>query len=82
LISRVPKETNVDADERLVETENPWMRVPEAAAYFRIPRSRMYDLIQSGKLPAVRIGERSIRVNRKEVERFLAENRRIDPGAV
>ena len=30
----------------------------------------------------MRIGERSIRVNRKEVERFLAENRRIDPGAV
>jgi len=59
-----------------------WMRVPDAAAYFRVPRSRMYDLIQRGELPAVRIGERSIRVNRKEVERFLAENRRIDPGAV
>jgi excisionase family DNA binding protein len=82
LISRVPEETNVDTDERLVETENPWMRVPEAAAYFRIPRPRMYDLIQRGELPAVRIGERSIRVNRKEIERFLAENRRIDPGSV
>ena len=72
----------METDERLVETENPWMRVPEAAAYFRIPRSRMYDLIQSGKLPAVRIGERSIAFNREEVERFLTENRRIDPGAV
>jgi excisionase family DNA binding protein len=64
------------------ETTDTWMRVPEAAAYFRVPRSRMYDLIQRGELPAVRIGERSIRVNRKEIERFLAENRRIDPGAV
>jgi excisionase family DNA binding protein len=82
LISRVPEETNVDTDERLVETENPWMRVPEAAAYFRIPRSRMYDLIQSGKLPAVRIGERAIRVNVRDVERFLAENRRINPRVV
>jgi excisionase family DNA binding protein len=81
-IKRPPEETNVDTDERLVETENPWMRVPEAAAYFRIPRSRMYELIQSGQLPAVRIGERSIRVNREEVERFLIENRRIYPGAV
>jgi excisionase family DNA binding protein len=72
----------VDADERLVETENSWMKVPEAAAYFRIPRSRMYDLIGSGELPAFRIGDRSIRVNREEVERFLIENRRIDPGAV
>ncbi len=59
-----------------------WMRVPEAAAYFRVPRSRMYELIQSGQLPAVRIGERSIRVNRREVEEFLTANRRIDPGAV
>ena len=59
-----------------------WMRVPEAARYFGIPRSRMYDLIQKGELPAVRIGERSIRVNRREVEEFLTANRRIDPGAV
>jgi excisionase family DNA binding protein len=59
-----------------------WMRVPDAAAYLSLPRSRMYDLIQRGELPAVRIGERSIRVNRKEIERFLAENRRIDPGAL
>jgi excisionase family DNA binding protein len=58
------------------------MKVPEAAEHFRVPRSRMYDLIGSGQLPAVRIGERSIRVHREEVERFLIENRRIDPGAV
>jgi hypothetical protein len=28
-------------------------------------------------LPAVRIGERSIRVNRAELERFLLETRRV-----
>ena len=66
-----------------METEtDTWLKVPEAAEYFRVPRSRMYDLIQKGELPAVRIGKRSIRINRKEVERFLAENRRIDSGAV
>jgi len=66
-----------------METEkDTWMKVPEAADYFRVPRTRMYLLIQNGQLPAVRIGERSIRVNRKEVERFLTENRRIEPGAV
>jgi excisionase family DNA binding protein len=42
----------------------------------------MYDLIQKGQMPAVRIGERSIRVNRDEVERFLAESRRTGPGTV
>lgn len=57
--------------------EQVWMKVPEAAEHFRVPRSRMYALIQSGELPAVRIGERSIRVDRREVERFLKENRRV-----
>jgi excisionase family DNA binding protein len=36
-----------------------------------------YELIARGDLPAVRIGERSIRVNRQELERFLLETRRL-----
>jgi excisionase family DNA binding protein len=67
---------------RLNKEGHEWMKVPEAAEHFRVPRSRMYELIQRGELPAVRIGERSIRVNVRDVERFLAENRRVDPGAV
>jgi excisionase family DNA binding protein len=42
-----------------------------------IPRSRAYELIARGELPAVRIGERSIRVNRAELERFLLETQRV-----
>ena len=55
----------------------PWLTVPETAAELGIPRTRAYELIQQGSLPAVRIGERSIRVNRAELERFLLESRRI-----
>ena len=54
-----------------------WLKVPEVAEELSIPRSRAYDLIQHGELPAVRIGERSIRVNRRELERFLLETRQI-----
>jgi excisionase family DNA binding protein len=57
--------------------ENSWLTVPEAAEELRIPRTRCYELIQRGELPAVRIGERSIRVNRRELEKFLLENRRV-----
>jgi excisionase family DNA binding protein len=65
-----------------VETEGrDWRKVPEAATYFRVPRSRMYDLIQKGELPAVRIGRRSIRVDIREVDRILAENRRVGPDS-
>ena len=59
------------------EPDKIWLTVPEAAAELRIPRTRCYELIQRGELPAVRIGERSIRVNRAELERFLLESRRI-----
>jgi len=57
-----------------------WLRVPEAASLLGLPRTRAYELIQRGELPAVRIGERSIRVNRKELERFLLEQRRVVSG--
>ena len=59
------------------EPGNVWLTVPEAAAELRIPRTRCYELIQRGELPAVRIGERTIRVNRVELERFLLESRRV-----
>jgi excisionase family DNA binding protein len=54
-----------------------WMRVPEAAALLGLPRTRTYELIQRGELPAVRIGERTIRVNRRELEKFLLETCRV-----
>jgi excisionase family DNA binding protein len=60
-----------------MDRENVWLRVPEAAELLGLPRTRTYELIQQGELPAVRIGERSIRVNRAELERFLLESRRV-----
>ena len=66
-----------------METDTPsvgqkaWLTVPEVAQELRIPRSRCYELVHRGELPAVRIGERSIRVNRAELERFLLESRRV-----
>jgi excisionase family DNA binding protein len=60
--------------------ERSWLTVPEAAEELHIPRTRAYDLVARGELPAVRIGERSIRVNRHELERFLLETRRVVAG--
>jgi excisionase family DNA binding protein len=60
-----------------MDGEKVWLRVPEAAELLGLPRTRTYELIQRGELPAVRIGERSIRVNRAELERFLLESRRV-----
>lgn len=65
------REVQVDTAERS------WLTVQETARELGIPRTRAYELIQRGELPAVRIGERSIRVNRAELERFLLETRRV-----
>ena len=57
--------------------ERTWLTVPEVAEELHLPRTRAYELIARGELPAVRIGERSIRVNRRELERFLLGSRRV-----
>lgn len=57
--------------------EEEFLKVPEAAELLRVPRSRMYALVAKGEIPAVRIGERSIRINRRELERFLVEDRAV-----
>ncbi len=61
-----------------MDAEEPtWLTVKEASELLKIPLTRCYELIQSGELPAVRIGERSIRVNRRELESFLLKTRRV-----
>ena len=58
-------------------SEKGWLTVPDLAEELRIPRTQAYELIARGELPAVRIGERSICVNRQELESFLLETRRV-----
>ena len=51
-----------------------WLKVPEVAKLLRIARSRVYELISSGEIPSIRIG-RSVKVSRKELDRWLEEQR-------
>ena len=60
-----------------MEQEKTWLRVPEVAELLSIPRSRAYELVANGSIPAVRISERTIRVHKAELERYLLEMRRI-----
>jgi excisionase family DNA binding protein len=78
-LRNIPFENADVQDEEVmdVQANREWLRVPEAAELLGLPRTRTYELIQQGELPAVRIGERSIRVNRRELERFLLETRRV-----
>jgi excisionase family DNA binding protein len=70
----------VKAEVDAASTRREWLTVPELALLLGVPRTRAYELIQRGELPAVRLGERTIRVNREELERFLLEERRVVRG--
>ncbi|MGB3682667.1 MAG: helix-turn-helix domain-containing protein [Rubrobacteraceae bacterium] len=54
-----------------------WLKVPEVAEELRIARSRAYELVADGEIPAVKIG-RIVRVSRKELDRWLESQRYAD----
>ena len=57
-----------------MDEQHEWLKVPEVAEVLRIARSRAYELVQTGEIPSVKIG-RSVRVSRKELDRWLEEQR-------
>ncbi len=54
-----------------------YLKVPEVAEVLRIARSRAYELVGSGEIPSIRIG-RSVRVSRRELDRWLESRRYAD----
>lgn len=59
------------------EHQHEWLKVPEVAEVLRIARSRAYELVADGEIPAVKIG-RSVRVSRKALYRWLEDQRYVD----
>ncbi len=60
-----------------MDTQHEFLKVPEVAKELRIARSRAYELVASGTIPAVKIG-RSVRVSRRDLERWLEEQRYLN----
>ena len=60
-----------------MDEQHEWLKVPEVAEVLRIARSRAYELVADGEIPAVKIG-RSVRVSRKELDRWLEDQRYTD----
>jgi excisionase family DNA binding protein len=51
-----------------MDIRHEFLKVTEMAQELRIARSKAYELVADGTIPAVKIG-RSVRVRRKELER-------------
>ena len=54
-----------------------WMTVPEVSVYFSFSRSYVYELVQLGRLQALRpertVGSKGLRISVESVHRFEAE---------
>ena len=55
-----------------------YIQVQHVAERLDCSKKRVYELIKNGKLEAIRIGPRGIRVAIDELDRFIEQNR-IDP---
>jgi excisionase family DNA binding protein len=54
------------------EARSRFVTVGEVAAALRVSNMTVYRLVQSGQLPAVRVG-RSYRIREDDVDRYLGE---------
>ena len=65
-------EARLAALEKMSGGEDLWLDVRSVMLYLQLGRTRVYDLIRSGVIPAVRIG-RNIRVNKRVLDSLLEE---------
>jgi excisionase family DNA binding protein len=54
-----------------------WLSLKDVQQLLGIGRTKAYELVVTGELPAVRIG-RCIRVNRGEIDEWLRAQRYVD----
>ena len=54
------------------------LRVPQAAEVLNVSDDRTYALIRRGLLPAVRLGNKQIRVDPDALQRFIRDGGRSD----
>jgi excisionase family DNA binding protein len=59
------------------ELDREWLTLREMQEMLSIGRTKAWQLVASGEVPAVKIG-RSVRVSRKELEGWLEEQRYLD----
>jgi excisionase family DNA binding protein len=57
-----------------MDEQHEYLKVPEVARIIRVARSRAYELVAEGEIPSIRIG-RSVKVSRRDLERWLEEQR-------
>lgn len=52
----------------------------QTADFLNMPIGTLYALVSEGRIPHIRLGNRLVRFDQDEIERWLAERRRGDSG--
>lgn len=71
------KEKRLDKMASQVPNIREYISVKEAVAIFGVERDSVYRLVRSGKVQSVNLGERLIRINRKDLESLLPTRKQI-----
>jgi excisionase family DNA binding protein len=57
------------------------VRIDEAAEYLGVSRRTLYNWVQAGRVPVVRLSPRAIRFDRRVLEKWIQERSELVPGA-
>ena len=68
------------SESRARHEETEYWRVTRTARYLDVSTKRIYTMIADGLLPAIRVGERSIRIPRAAIDDFLATAQPVCPA--
>src|ERR1700760_669586 len=60
-----------------IASDDELLTVAEIAKTLKLNQQTVRNIIDRGELPALRVGERRVRVLRSDLDAFLAERRRI-----
>jgi excisionase family DNA binding protein len=52
-----------------------FLTITEVQGLLKVSRTFAYSLVERGELPSYRVGSKLLRVRRRDVERWLEENR-------
>jgi len=52
------------------------LTIPEVAKYLKMSKSKIYALVQTGRIPYIRIGK-NVRVKEGELQKWLENNSQI-----
>ena len=76
-VSQLKKKEKLKAAADKIPEDRLFVSVPEATTLFGVPKTTLYRLIRQGKVPAINLGNRLIRIDRKMMEGMFSVSQNL-----